>query len=263
MIGVFCGEVFFGGEEDLGAVGCHANIVDVVPGGDVVGDGVIDAHVELAGLQGAAGGPGLEPQGGSGQVVTAGARDTGGDEDVGAVGGDGGDAEGVFGVIGGLGGNGLTGGELGGDKDGAGGDLVVVDGAGSGELAFAGRRRRLGGEDKVGEVSGGRDFAGADVVRRPSGDGQVGQSRAWGRRRWGRDWSAGVRGKRLRPEEVGGVGGDGVGVPRSLKAPTPWLPSLNSRKSAMAGSVKTSFWILPGPATPEAGRGARQESMRP
>ena len=70
------GEVFFGGEVDLGAVGGHADVVDVVALGDVVGDGVVDAHVEVAGLdagrdsaaselvpQGGVGAGGEKPQG--------------------------------------------------------------------------------------------------------------------------------------------------------------------------------------------------------
>ena len=119
MLGVFGGEVFFGGEVDLGAVGGHANVVDVVSAGDVVGDGVIDAHVEVGGLEGTADGRVINRstrwRGTGGEAARAGAA--GGDEDVGAVGGDGGDLEGIAGVIGGLGGNRFAAGELGGDLD--------------------------------------------------------------------------------------------------------------------------------------------------
>ena len=53
VIGIFGGEMFFGDEVDLGAVGGHADIFNFgrfVGGrifGYLVGDGVVNAHVEL------------------------------------------------------------------------------------------------------------------------------------------------------------------------------------------------------------------------
>ena len=43
MVGVFSGELFFGGEEDLGAVGGHAEEIDadVFAGGFIDGDFVL------------------------------------------------------------------------------------------------------------------------------------------------------------------------------------------------------------------------------
>ena len=75
VVGVFAGEVFFGGEEDLGAVGGHADVVDgggFVGGrafGDLVGGGVVDAHVEVDGGSVKRGQPG--PSGISAAAVAA------------------------------------------------------------------------------------------------------------------------------------------------------------------------------------------------
>ena len=49
MVGIFCGEVFFRGEVDLRAVSGHADEFDIVTLGDIVGDGVVDPHIEVTG----------------------------------------------------------------------------------------------------------------------------------------------------------------------------------------------------------------------
>ena len=50
VVFIFVSEVFFGREEDLGAVGGHADVGDVMALGNVIGDAAVNPHIEVARL---------------------------------------------------------------------------------------------------------------------------------------------------------------------------------------------------------------------